>query len=52
VREALRLLEATDLDVYDVAARSGFGSAAILRTHLARELGTTPTAYRRSHRPR
>jgi transcriptional regulator GlxA family with amidase domain len=52
VREALRLLEATDLDVYDVAARSGFGSAATLRTHLARELGTTPTAYRRSHRPR
>lgn len=51
VREALRLLEATDLDVYDVAARSGLGSAATLRTHLARELGTTPTAYRRSHRP-
>jgi transcriptional regulator GlxA family with amidase domain len=52
VREALRLLEATDLDVDDVAARSGFGSAATLRTHLARELGTTPTAYRRTHRPR
>ena len=52
VREALRLLEATDLDVYDVAARSGLGSAATLRTHMARELGTTPTAYRRAHRPR
>jgi transcriptional regulator GlxA family with amidase domain len=52
VREALRLVEATDLDVYDVAVRSGFGSAATLRTHLARELDTTPTAYRRSHRPR
>jgi transcriptional regulator GlxA family with amidase domain len=51
VREALRLLEATELDVYDVAVRSGFGSAATLRTHLARELGTTPTAYRRTHRP-
>ena len=51
VREALRLLEATDLDVYDIAARSGLGSAATLRTHLARELGTTPTAYRRTHRP-
>ena len=52
VREALRLLEATDLDVYDVAVRSGFGSPATLRAHLARELGTTPTAYRRTHRPR
>lgn len=52
VHEALRLLEATELDVYDVAARSGFGSAATLRTHLARELGTTPTAYRRAHRTR
>jgi transcriptional regulator GlxA family with amidase domain len=50
VREALRLLEATDLDVYDVAVRSGFGSPATLRMHLAREQGTTPTAYRRAHR--
>lgn len=50
VREALRLLEATDLDVYDVAVRSGFGSPATLRMHLARERGTTPTAYRRAHR--
>lgn len=50
VREALRLLEATDLDVYDVAVRSGFGSPATLRAHLARDLGTTPTAYRRAHR--
>jgi len=50
VREALRLLEATDLDVYDVAVRSGFGTPATLRLHLARELGSTPTAYRRAHR--
>jgi transcriptional regulator GlxA family with amidase domain len=50
VREALRLLEATDLDVDDIAARSGFGSAATLRAHLAREIGVTPTAYRRRYR--
>lgn len=50
VREALRLLEATALDVEDIAQRSGFGSAATMRTHLAREVGVTPTEYRRHHR--
>jgi transcriptional regulator GlxA family with amidase domain len=48
--EARRLLEATSLSVDEVAERCGLGSAATLRTHLARELGTTPTDYRRSHR--
>jgi transcriptional regulator GlxA family with amidase domain len=48
--EARRLLEATSLSVDDVAERCGLGSAATLRAHLARELGTTPTDYRRSHR--
>jgi transcriptional regulator GlxA family with amidase domain len=52
VREVLRLLEATDLGVDDIAVRSGFGSAATLREHLAREVGVTPTAYRRRHRGR
>jgi transcriptional regulator GlxA family with amidase domain len=46
--EARRLLESTGLSVDDVAERSGLGSAATLRVHLARELGTTPTDYRRS----
>lgn len=46
--EARRLLESTSLSVDDVAERSGLGSAATLRAHLARELGTTPTDYRRS----
>jgi transcriptional regulator GlxA family with amidase domain len=48
--EARRLLEATSLSVDDVAERCGLGSAATLRAHLARELGTTPTDYRKSHR--
>ena len=48
--EARRLLEVTNLAVDDVAERCGLGSAATLRVHLARESGTTPTAYRRSHR--
>lgn len=47
--EARRLLEATSLSVDDVAERCGLGSAATLRAHLARELETTPTGYRRSH---
>jgi transcriptional regulator GlxA family with amidase domain len=48
--EARRLLEVTSLPVDDVAERCGFGSAATLRVHLARESSTTPTAYRRSRR--
>jgi transcriptional regulator GlxA family with amidase domain len=48
--EARRLLEATNLSVDDVAGRCGLGSAATLRAHLARESGTTPTAYRAAHR--
>lgn len=50
VQEAERLLEATGLDVEDIADRCGFGSAAVLRLHLAREVGMTPTAYRRAAR--
>jgi transcriptional regulator GlxA family with amidase domain len=50
VLEAQRLLEATALDVDDIADRCGFGSAAVLRLHLAREVGMTPTAYRRAAR--
>lgn len=50
VIEARRLLETTDLSIDDVAARSGLGSAANLRLHLAREVTTTPTAYRAAFR--
>jgi transcriptional regulator GlxA family with amidase domain len=49
LQEARRLLETTDLSVDDVAELSGLGSAATLRAHLARESGTTPTAYRAAH---
>lgn len=48
VLEAQRLLEGTDLPVEVVAARCGFGTAATLRTHFARETATTPTGYRRT----
>ncbi len=52
VQEAQRLLEATTLEVDDIADRCGFGSAAVLRLHLSRHVGMTPTAYRRAaHRP-
>ena len=50
VAHARRLLEATDLPVEDVAARSGLGSATNLRRHFARATRTTPTAYRRAFR--
>jgi AraC family transcriptional regulator, transcriptional activator FtrA len=49
---ARRLLEDTDLAVDDVAARAGFGKAAVLRHHFARRLGSTPQAYRRMFRAR
>jgi AraC family transcriptional activator FtrA len=52
VREARRLLESSDLPVEDIAARTGLGSAANLRLHLARDAGTTPTAYRATYQGR
>jgi transcriptional regulator GlxA family with amidase domain len=52
VREARRLLEISDLPVEDVAARTGLGSAANLRLHLARDARTTPTAYRAAYQGR
>lgn len=47
---AQELLETTDLSVEEVAARSGFGTAAGLRHHFSRALRTTPLAYRRRFR--
>jgi len=52
IHHARRLLESTDLPVEAVAQRSGFGSAAALRTHFARATATRPTAYRRTYRGR
>ena len=52
VREARRLLEVSDLPVEIVAVRTGLGSAANLRLHLARDAGATPTAYRAAYQGR
>ncbi|MDT5338684.1 MAG: hypothetical protein QOD90_4189 [Mycobacterium sp.] len=51
VLEAQRLLEATALGVDDIAEYCGFGSAGVLRAHLARHTGLSPTQYRHRHRP-
>jgi transcriptional regulator GlxA family with amidase domain len=45
---ARELLETTDLPIEQVARDCGLGSAANLRLHFRRTLGTTPTAYRRA----
>lgn len=50
VLHAQRLLETTDLDVDRVAERSGFGTAANLRHHFLRRVGTAPQRYRRTFR--
>jgi AraC family transcriptional activator FtrA len=47
---ARRLLETTDASMEQIASGSGFGSAAALRLHFQRTLGTSPTAYRRTFR--
>ncbi|MGW6740719.1 GlxA family transcriptional regulator [Streptomyces sp. NPDC055025] len=48
LRAAQSLLETTGDAIPDVALRTGFGSAAALRTHFTRRLHTSPTAYRRA----
>lgn len=48
LHHAQRLLEQTDLGIETVAARSGFGSAALLRHHFGREVGIPPGDYRRA----
>ena len=50
VREARRLLEATDMPIEEVAQRAGFGSTPSLRQHFGRAMATSPAAYRRSFR--
>jgi AraC family transcriptional activator FtrA len=41
-------LEAGELSVEDVAARTGFGTPTNLRHHFREQLNTTPTAYRQA----
>jgi transcriptional regulator GlxA family with amidase domain len=48
VLHARRLLEQTDLAVEDVANRSGFGTAALLRHHFHKVIGVSPADYRKT----
>lgn len=45
---ARELLERSDLDVEQIAARSGLGTGANLRLHFRRILGTSPSDYRQT----
>lgn len=47
---AQRLLEETEAGLEEVARRSGFGDAAVLRLHFTRWRGTPPQRYRRAFR--
>ncbi|WP_224788793.1 transcriptional regulator FtrA [Pandoraea terrae] len=47
MNRARELLEETDLPVENIAEQVGFGSAATLRNHFRRRLGTSPHHYRR-----
>jgi transcriptional regulator GlxA family with amidase domain len=49
---AQRLLEDTDETLDAIAARTGFGTASVLRHHFLRWRSTTPQAYRRTFRSR
>lgn len=44
---AQQLLEASDLNLEEIARETGFGTAAVMRHHFVKVLQTTPTAYRR-----
>ena len=48
LHHARHLLESSDLGVQAVAARCGFGSAALLRHHFATHVGIAPAEYRRT----
>lgn len=50
VNLARELLESSHRSVEEIASLSGLGSSANLRKHLARQLSTTPRAYRSAFR--
>lgn len=50
LRRARQLLEETTETIECIADRCGFGSATNLRHHFGRELGITPTSYRKQFR--
>ena len=45
---AQRLLEDDARSIDEIATRAGFGSAALLRHHFVKRVGTTPQAYRKT----
>lgn len=44
---ARRMLEESTMDIDQIAERSGFGTATLLRHHFRRIIGVTPSDYRR-----
>jgi transcriptional regulator GlxA family with amidase domain len=52
IAEARRLLEVSNLPVAGIAVRTGLGTAANLRIHLARDAALTPSAYRAAYQGR
>ncbi|MET9800119.1 helix-turn-helix domain-containing protein [Streptomyces sp. NPDC006368] len=52
IQRARELLETTDAPMRSVAEATGFGSVETLRHHFARQVGTTPSAYRAAFRVR
>jgi transcriptional regulator GlxA family with amidase domain len=52
VLRAQELLESTDLNIDEVAQKSGFGHPVLLRHHFTKVLDTSPQAYRRAFRGR
>jgi transcriptional regulator GlxA family with amidase domain len=51
VARAQRLLETTRLGVDEIAVACGFNSAAALRQHFSRLVGSTPSGYRSTFNP-
>ncbi|MGI5507111.1 GlxA family transcriptional regulator [Lentzea sp. CA-135723] len=49
VLSARRLLETSDWPVDRIAAATGFGTGSNFRAIFRREVGTTPTGYRKAH---
>jgi transcriptional regulator GlxA family with amidase domain len=50
LHHARTLLESSDVPIENVAFRSGFGSAALLRHHFGAHVGVAPAEYRRTFR--
>ena len=51
LEEALRLLTTGDDSIADVAVACGYYDQSAFARHFKRVVGTTPAAYRATHRP-